>query len=55
MENNGLAKALPIKNTELIMLSKDLNADLALEVEECWINPCSITRGNILRSGLLHH
>ena len=36
----------------MILLTKDMDADLAVEVEECWINPYRITRRDLLGSGL---
>ena len=34
--------AIPIKNTRMLMLIKDLNEDLAITVEELWIDSRTI-------------
>ena len=41
-----------MKNTRLIMLTKDLDKSLAIKVEESWIDSKRIMRGGILGSGL---
>ena len=39
------------KHPKLITLTKNLNKELAAEVENCWINPEKITTGNVLGNG----
>ena len=43
---------IPIKDLQLIKLTKDLDEDLAVEVEECWIHPKRITPEHILGKGI---
>ena len=52
-KNTSKLNAIPAKDTGPIMLTKDLDKSLAVEVEECWINPNRITRDCILGSGWL--
>ena len=42
---------IPIKNTRMLMVIKDLDEDLAIRVEESWIDSRIIKRGGILGGG----
>ena len=43
---------IPMKNTQMLMLIKDLDENLAIRVEESWIDSHTIRRGGILGTGL---
>ena len=40
-----------IKHRKLTTLTKNLDKEIAAEVENCWINPEKITAGNVLGNG----
>ena len=51
--DNEIENPPQFKHPKLITLTKNLNKELAAEVENCWINPEKITTGNVLGNGML--
>ena len=49
--DNEIENPPQFKHPKLITLTKNLNKELAVEVENCWINPEKITTGNVLGNG----
>ena len=43
---------IPMRNTHMLMLIKDLDENLAVKVMDSWIESSTIRRGGILGSGL---
>ena len=50
--DNEIENPPQFKHPKLIALIKNLNKELAVEVENCWINPEKITTGNVLGNGM---